>query len=99
MTAEQRFATGIRVGIGQTAHCDVCNATLRPNDSVEVLVLFDGAHVELVTTRGPSCARGQLRAETSRPCWLVRGTLTPAVDGRGRSELILSGASIVDRTE
>ncbi|ELY33541.1 hypothetical protein C500_01875 [Natrialba magadii ATCC 43099] len=45
------------------------------------------------------CARGELADGTHRSCWLVRGTLAAAVDARGRSEVIVSGAAVVDRAE
>lgn len=92
------MASGIPVGVGQRAICDVCGAELRPNDQVEVLILLDGVDVSVVTTRGACCARGELADETVRSCWLARGRLAAAIDGAGHSRVILSGASVIDRS-
>ncbi len=99
MNLENALASGIPIGVGQRGRCDLCNAELRPNDHVEVLVLIDGADVSVVTTRCASCSRGQIRPETSRPCWLARGRLAASIDANDRSQLILSGAEVIDRTE
>jgi hypothetical protein len=92
------LASGIPIGVGQRAHCDVFSNELKPNDQVEVLILLDGADVSVVTTRGTCCARGSIRPETERACWLARGRLAAAIDGAGHSRVILSGASVIDRS-
>ncbi|WP_337653295.1 hypothetical protein [Halomontanus rarus] len=96
---EDALVSGIPIGVGQRANCDVCGADLRPNDRVEVLVLIDGTEIDVVTTRGMCCARGSLRPETRRPCWLARGTLAASIGPGGHSRVILTGASVIDRTE
>ncbi|WP_247005166.1 hypothetical protein [Halosolutus gelatinilyticus] len=98
ITLKDALVSGILIGPGRLAHCDRCLACLRPNHRVEVLVLIDGTEVDVVTTRCASCARGELHSETSRPCWLARGTIAASVDGAGQSRLILSGASVIDRS-
>lgn len=98
LSLEGALLSGVPVGVGQRAHCDRCGADLAPNETVEVLVVVDDAVVEIATLRGSCCARGQLRDETTRPCWLVRGTLAPSLGPGGRSRLILSGAEVIDRT-
>ncbi|WP_306055577.1 hypothetical protein [Natronococcus wangiae] len=57
---------------GQTTRCDHCGQTLRPNDSVKVLVLLEGDDIVIAATRCIHCARGALRDETARVCWLAR---------------------------
>jgi len=99
MNIENALASGIPIGVGQRGRCDLCNAELRPNDTLEVLILLDGADVSVVTSRCASCSRGQIRPETSRACWLTRGRLAASIDGAGHSQLILSGAEVIDRTE
>ena len=96
---ERAMLRGIPVGIGQTAVCDCCGRTLRPNDRVEVLVDVEGTVFDFATTRGACCARGELSDETTRDCWLVAGRLASSHDGKMRSEVVLSGASVIDRTE
>lgn len=87
----------VPVATGQRARCDCCSATLRPNDRIEVLVTRTDGDLELVARRCVHCARGRLRTGTRRACWLARGWLAASVDGRGRSRVVLSGASVIDR--
>jgi len=96
---EDALVSGIPIGVGQVGHCDCCNACLRPNHRVEVLMLIDGSEIDVVATRCASCARGELHPETSRPCWLARGKVAASIAGNGRSQLVLSGTSVIDRTE
>jgi|GEM_PF-2228897 len=91
--------SGVSIGPGQAAHCDRCNVTLRPNDRAEVLVLFDGADVSIVTTRCLECARWEIAPETARTCWLAHGELAPGRDQRGRSRVVLTRAVVIDRNE
>ncbi|OLZ39056.1 hypothetical protein A6E15_19455 [Natrinema saccharevitans] len=96
---ERAMLRGIPVGVGQTALCDGCGRTLRPNDRVEILVDVEGTVIDFATTRGPCCARGELPSETTRDCWLVSGRLATSHDHKMRSELVLSGASVIGRTD
>ncbi|WP_049890215.1 hypothetical protein [Natronorubrum sulfidifaciens] len=64
---------GLTVAAGQSTRCDVCGATLRPNDYVELLAL-EGDDLEPVVTRCSHCARGAVRAGTERECVLVVGS-------------------------
>lgn len=96
---EDALVSGIPIGAGQLAHCDVCGACLRPNHRVEVLVILDGAAIDVATTRCDACAKGQIHPQTARPCWLARGRVAAAIGPRDRSRLLLSGASVIDRTE
>jgi len=93
------MATGIPVGPGQVCHCDLCGVCLRPNHRVEVLFVIRGADITPVVTRCTSCARGELHPQTTRPCWLACGRLAASIDATDRSQLILSGAEVIDRTE
>ncbi|WP_455448154.1 hypothetical protein [Natrinema thermotolerans] len=95
---ERAMLRGVPVGVGQTALCDACGRTLRPNDRVEILVDVEGTVIDFASTRGPCCARGELAAETTRDCWLVAGRLAISHDHKMRSELVLSGAAVIDRT-
>ncbi|MFC7216444.1 hypothetical protein ACFQO4_20510 [Saliphagus sp. GCM10025334] len=97
-TLETALLSGIPVGIGQRGACDVCNRVLYPNATVELLILVDDGYVSIAATRCDLCSNGELEDGTERPCWLARGTLTPSVDPRGRSRLILAGAKVVDRS-
>lgn len=90
----------VPVALGQTALCDRCGQTLRPNDRLEALVTSTGTFdAEIVARRCEQCARGSIREETARPCVLVRGWLAASVDGRNRSRVVLSGATVIDRVE
>lgn len=93
------LVSGIPIDAGQTTRCDRCGQTLRPNDSVEVLVLLEAGDVEIVAKRCESCDRGKIRDETCRSCWLARGTVVGAVSPTGRSRVIIGGAEVVDRNE
>ncbi|WP_226043308.1 hypothetical protein [Natrinema sp. DC36] len=99
LSLEDALVSGIPIGPGQVGHCDVCGACLRPNHRVEVLVLISGSEIDVTTTRCASCSKGELHPETTRACWLARGRLAGAVSASGRSQLILSGASVIDRVE
>ncbi len=91
------LVSGIPIGVGQTAACDVCGQTLRPNDRVEVLVVIDGADIWPATCRCSHCAKSEIHPQTVRPCWLATGRLVAAIGADGRSEVILSGADVIDR--
>lgn len=94
------LAEWVPVALGQTAHCDRCGQTLRPNDRLEALVISTGTlEAEIVARRCEQCARSAIRDGTERPCVLVRGRLAASVDGRNRSRVVLSGARVVDRNE
>ncbi len=93
------MATGIPVGPGQVAHCDLCGVCLRPNHRVEVLFVIHGADITPVVTRCAHCAKDELHPQTARPCWLARGRLAASIGANDRSQLILSGAEVIDRTE
>ncbi len=99
MQLEDALVSGLPVGAGQLAHCDCCNACLRPNHRAEVLIVIDGANIQPVVTRCLACAREEIHDQTARPCLLARGRLAGSVAGNGRSQLILSGAEVIDRTE
>lgn len=101
MTLEPaELAEWVPVALGQTALCDRCGQTLRPNDRLEALVISTGVlEAEIVARRCGECARTEIREGTERPCVLVRGRLAASVDGRDRSRVVLSGARIVDRNE
>lgn len=99
MDLESALLSGIPIGPGQVGHCDCCGTCLRPNHRVEVLVTITGTEIDVAATRCWLCARDELADATERACLLAHGTVAPAVDGDGRSRLILSGASIADRTE
>ncbi|ELY85055.1 hypothetical protein [Natrinema gari] len=96
---EDALLSGIPIGVGQLGHCDCCGACLRPNHRVEVLVTIAGTEIDPATTRCLSCARGSIHTKTERSCLLARGRVAGTVDGTGHSQLILSGASVIDRTE
>lgn len=95
---EDALVSGIPIGPGQVANCDVCNVCIRPGHRVEVLLTITGTHVSPATTRCRSCARGELHPDTIRPCLLARGRANDATTQSGRSQLVLSGASVIDRT-
>jgi len=92
------MATGIPVGPGQVAHCDLCGVCLRPNHRVEVCS-YQRRDIEPVVTRCAHCAKDELHPQTARPCWLARGRLAASIGANDRSQLILSGAEVIDRTE
>ncbi|MFP8891822.1 hypothetical protein ACLI4U_18930 (plasmid) [Natrialbaceae archaeon A-CW2] len=94
---ETALVSGIPVGIGQAACCDVCGRQLLANAHVELLVTIVGSQIDVADTRGQCCSRGELADGTERPCWLVRGRLSPDVDFRGRSRLVVSGPRVIDR--
>lgn len=96
---EDALVTGIPIGAGQLAHCDLCGACLRPNHRVEVLVLIHGSQIDVATTRCHACSKGELHPQTQRACWLARGRLAASIGPNDRSQLILSGASVIDRTD
>lgn len=96
---ESALLSGLPIGAGQVAHCDICSTCLRPNHRVEVLVAITGTEIDVATTRCRSCARGELADGTECPCLLARGRVAPALTGGGRSQLILSGAEVVDRSD
>lgn len=96
---ESALLSGIPIGAGQLAHCDICSTCLRPNHRVEVLVTVTGTEIDVATTRCLACARAEIASETERSCLLARGRVAAAVDGAGRSRLILSGATVIDRTD
>ncbi len=89
----------VPVAGGQRVRCDRCGLELKPNDRLEALVTTDGLDCELVARRCQHCARSQIRPGTERDCVLVTGTLAAAVDGRGRSQVVLSGVRVLDRTD
>ncbi len=89
----------VPVACGQRVRCDCCGLELKPNDRLEALVTADGFDVELVARRCQHCARSEIRPETERDCVLVSGVLAASIDGRGRSQVVLSGATVVDRTD
>lgn len=99
LTIEEALVTGLPIGPGQVAHCDCCNVCIRPGHRVEVLLTITGTHISPATTRCRSCARGELQPETTRSCLLVRGRANDANSESGRSQLVLSGAEVIDRTE
>ena len=99
MELETALLSGVPVGIGQSALCDVCGHEMHPNDNVEIIVLLEGTTIDLVTTRCKSCARGELHRDTRRSCWLATGTLAGSIDSAGHSRIILAGARVKDRTE
>ncbi len=96
---EDALLSGIPIGAGQLAHCDVCGACLRPNHRAEVLVTIDGSAIDVATTRCAACSKGELHPQTARPCLLARGRVAASIGPNDRSRLILSGATVVDRTE
>ena len=96
---ESALLSGLPIGAGQVGHCDCCNACLRPNHRVEVLVTIAGTQIDVATTRCAACAREELAEGTERACLLVRGRVAPALTAGGRSQLILSGAEVVDRSD
>ncbi|QCC57294.1 hypothetical protein [Natrinema thermotolerans] len=89
----------VPIAAGQRCRCDHCGLELAPNDRLEALVVPDGLDAEVVVRRCRHCARGSIRPETARECVLVAGTLAAAVDGRERSRLVLSGTTVLDRSE
>jgi len=89
----------VPVAIGQRARCDHCGLELQPNDRLEALVTIDGFDADIVVRRCQHCARSAIRKGAERECVLVVGTLAAAVDGRGRSRLVVSGVSVIDRVE
>ncbi|ELY73211.1 hypothetical protein [Natrinema pallidum] len=99
LSLEAALLSGLPIGVGQIAHCDCCGACLRPNHRVEVLVTIAGTEIDPATTRCLSCARGSIHSETKRSCLLARGRVAGTVDAAGHSQLILSSASVIDRTE
>lgn len=99
LSIEDALVSGIPIESGQVGHCGVCGACLRPNHYVEVLVLIRGSEIDVATTRCASCSKGELHPETARACWLACGQLAGAVSPSGRSQLILSSASVIDRSE
>ncbi|APX98742.1 hypothetical protein [Natronorubrum daqingense] len=99
LETEDALLSGIPIGAGQLAHCDCCNVCLRPNHRVEILVTIVGTQIDVATTRCAVCSQGSLSKETERPCLLARGRVAASVSSSGRSKLILSGASVVDRAE
>lgn len=96
---EDALVSGLPIGAGRLAHCDVCNTCLRPGHHVELLVTIDGATIDVATARCKLCARGEIRPETRRPCLLARGRVREVVTATDRSYLIVAGASVIDRTE
>lgn len=99
LRTEDALLSGIPIGAGRLAHCDVCGVCLRPEHRVELLVVIDGTQIDVAVTRCGTCARGSIRPETRRPCLLARGRLLEVCEASGRSHLILSGASVIDRTD
>jgi len=94
------LAEWVPIALGQTALCDRCGQTLRPNDRLEALVTATGTlEAEIVARRCEQCSRGEIRDGTERECVLVRGRLAASVDGRDRSRVVLSGADVIDRSE
>lgn len=92
LSTEDALLSGIPIGAGQVAHCDCCGSCLRPNHRVEILVTVCGS-------RCLACARGSLADGTERPCLLAHGRVTPALTAGSRSQLLLSGAEVVDRSD
>lgn len=97
-STEDEFVSGVTIGVGRVAHCDLCNTCLRDGNHVEVLVTIDGTRIDVAVTRCRMCARGRIRPETDRACLLARGRVREVVRGTGRSYLIVSGASVIDRS-
>lgn len=97
-STEDEFVSNVTIGVGRVAHCDLCNTCLRDGHHVEILVTIDGTRVGIAVTRCKMCARGRIRPETERACLLARGKVCEVVRATGRSYLIVSGASVIDRS-
>lgn len=95
---EDALLSGLPIGAGQRADCDICGAELRPNDQVEVVAWLISGDVG-ATARCLECSKGSIiRGTEGATEWLARGRLAPTLTANGRSELVLSGASVVDKS-
>ncbi|USZ73734.1 hypothetical protein [Natronosalvus halobius] len=90
MTPERAVLEAV-VDAGQSTRCTECGTTLRPNALVECVLLEDGT---LEATRCFGCHEHAHDGDG----WLVEGQLAPSISPSGRSRLVLSGATVVDRS-
>lgn len=96
---ETAMLKAIPVGVGQTACCDWCNAALRPNADVEVYVTEIDGTVSVSGTRCAECSRGEIATGTLGATeWVAHGTLAPGHDSEDRSQLVLEGVEVVDKS-
>ncbi|MFC6720888.1 hypothetical protein ACFQGT_00380 [Natrialbaceae archaeon GCM10025810] len=95
---EDELVSGLTIAAGQVTHCSICGACLRPNHRIEVLVDCEPERPQVVVRRCRACARGSIRPETRRDCLVARGRVLGVVGPDGHSKLILSSASVIDRS-
>jgi len=89
----------VPVAGGQRVRCDRCGLELKAERPTR-----GAGHDRRARLRARRASVSALCAltdprGTERDCVLVTGTLAARVDGRGRSQVVLSGVSVLDRTD